>query len=131
MGSCIYLVPLAVVSSGQATNQVGALLNCTHFRNPTDEQLRLVDIYFLATDIICRLSTLNTVENYCFAIRNNGRSSSLVPSLAPSFPCVHYLKAPATQALVALLVYFLVSLYLFFALTQCISLMEVKSLGHT
>ena len=39
------------------------------------------------------------------------------------------LKAPATQALVALLVYFLISLYLFFALTQCISLMEVKSLG--
>ena len=58
-----------------------------------------------------------------------GRSSSLVASLAPSFPCVHYLKAPATQALVALLVYFLISLYLFFALTQCISLMGVKSLG--
>ena len=25
------------------------LWNCTHFRHPTDEQLRHVDIYFLAT----------------------------------------------------------------------------------
>ena len=33
--------------------------NCTHFRHPTDEQLRHVDIYFLATTIICRLSTFN------------------------------------------------------------------------
>ena len=33
--------------------------NCTHFRHPTDEQLRHVDIYFLATKIICSLSTLN------------------------------------------------------------------------
>ena len=33
--------------------------NCTHFRHPTDEQLRQVDIYFLATNIICSLSTLN------------------------------------------------------------------------
>ena len=28
-------------------------------RHPTDEQLRRVDIYFLATTIICSLSTLN------------------------------------------------------------------------
>ena len=33
--------------------------NCTHFRHPTDEQLRHVDIYFLATKIICSLSTMN------------------------------------------------------------------------
>ena len=30
----------------------------THFRHPTDEQLRHVDICFLATKIICSLSTL-------------------------------------------------------------------------
>ena len=30
------------------------------FRHPTDEQLRQVDIYFLATNIIYSLSTLNT-----------------------------------------------------------------------
>ena len=36
--------------------------NCTHFRHPTDEQLRHVDIYFLATNIICSLSTLNTLK---------------------------------------------------------------------
>ena len=35
------------------------LWNCTHFRHPTDEQLRLVDMYFVATKIICSLSTLN------------------------------------------------------------------------
>ena len=35
------------------------LWNCTHFRHPTEEQLRHVDIYFLATIIICSLSTLN------------------------------------------------------------------------
>ena len=35
--------------------------NCTHFRYPTDEQLRHVDIYFLATKIICSLSTLNCI----------------------------------------------------------------------
>ena len=29
------------------------------FRHPTDEQLRHVDIYFLATNIIWSLSTLN------------------------------------------------------------------------
>ena len=33
--------------------------NCTHFKHPTDEQLRHVDIYFLAPKIICSLSTLN------------------------------------------------------------------------
>ena len=33
--------------------------NCTHFRHPTDGQLRHVDIYFLATNMICSLSTLN------------------------------------------------------------------------
>ena len=33
--------------------------NCTHFRHPTDEQLRHVDISFLATKKICSLSTLN------------------------------------------------------------------------
>ena len=27
--------------------------------HPTDEQLRHIDIYFLATNIICSLSTLN------------------------------------------------------------------------
>ena len=32
---------------------------CTHFRHPTDEQLRHVDTYFLATKMICSLSTLN------------------------------------------------------------------------
>ena len=36
--------------------------NCTHFRHPTDEQLRHVDIYFLATKMICSLSTLNWWE---------------------------------------------------------------------
>ena len=30
-----------------------------HFRHPTDEQLRYVDISFLATKKICSLSTLN------------------------------------------------------------------------
>ena len=30
-----------------------------HFRHPTDEQVRHVDISFLATNIICSLSTLN------------------------------------------------------------------------
>ena len=35
--------------------------NCTHFRQPTDEQLRHVDIYFLVTKIICSLSTLNSI----------------------------------------------------------------------
>ena len=35
------------------------LWNCTHFRYSTDEQLRHVDIYFSATNIICSLSTLN------------------------------------------------------------------------
>ena len=39
--------------------------NCTHFRHPTDEQLRHVDIYFLATNIICSLSTLNRI---CFGL---------------------------------------------------------------
>ena len=32
-----------------------------HFRHPTDEQLRHVDIYFLATKIICSLFTLNSI----------------------------------------------------------------------
>ena len=40
------------------------LWNCTHFRHPTDEQLRHVDIYFLAATIIWpsiySLSTLNS-----------------------------------------------------------------------
>ena len=36
--------------------------NYTHFRHPTDEQLRHVDIYFIATTIICSLSTLNRTE---------------------------------------------------------------------
>ena len=36
--------------------------NCTHFRHPTDEHLRHVDIYiFLATNITCSHSTLNCV----------------------------------------------------------------------
>ena len=39
--------------------------NCTHFRHPTDEQLRHVDIYFLATKIICSLSTLNVSITAC------------------------------------------------------------------
>ena len=34
----------------------------TDFRHPTDEQLRHVDIYFIATTIICSLSTLNRTE---------------------------------------------------------------------
>ena len=37
--------------------------NCTHFRRPTDEQLRRVDLYFLATKMICSLSTLNRLES--------------------------------------------------------------------
>ena len=37
-------------------------LNCTHFRHPTDEQLRHVDVYLLATKMICSLSTLNYIE---------------------------------------------------------------------
>ena len=37
------------------------LWNCTHFRHPPDEQLRHVDVSFLATTIICSLSTLNTL----------------------------------------------------------------------
>ena len=32
-----------------------------HFRHPTDEELQHVDIYFLATNIICSLSTLNCI----------------------------------------------------------------------
>ena len=32
-----------------------------HFRHPTDKQLRHVDIYFLATKIICSPSTLNVL----------------------------------------------------------------------
>ena len=35
--------------------------NCTHFGHPTDEQLRHVNIYFLATRKICSLSTLNKI----------------------------------------------------------------------
>ena len=46
--------------NGAETNN-NILWNCTHFRHPTDEQLRLVDIYFLATKIICSLSTLNYI----------------------------------------------------------------------
>ena len=38
--------------------------NCTYFRHPADEQLRLVDTYCLATTII--LSTLNT-RGTCYA----------------------------------------------------------------
>ena len=38
--------------------------NCTHFRQPTDEQLRHVDIYSLATNIIGSLSTLNLYIEY-------------------------------------------------------------------
>ena len=37
--------------------------NCTHFRHPTDEQLRHVDIYFLATKMICSLSTLHYIKS--------------------------------------------------------------------
>ena len=40
----------------------GAETNCgiaRDFKDPTDEQLRHVDIYFLATTKICSLSTLN------------------------------------------------------------------------
>ena len=37
--------------------------NCTHFRHPTDEQLRHVDIDFLATKMICSLSTLNMYKD--------------------------------------------------------------------
>ena len=41
------------------TNTACSFGNCTHFRHPTDEQLRRVDIYFLVTKMICSLSTLN------------------------------------------------------------------------
>ena len=37
--------------------------NCTHFRHPTDEQLRHVDIYFLATKMICSPSTLHYIKS--------------------------------------------------------------------
>ena len=42
-----------------------------HFRYPTDEQLRHVDIYFLATKIICSLSTLNCNLLNLLAITGN------------------------------------------------------------
>ena len=45
--------------------------NCTHFRHPTDEQLRHVDIYFLATKIICSLSTLNTLSYINYDVQIN------------------------------------------------------------
>ena len=44
------------------------LWNCTHFRHPTDEQLQHRCI-FLATTIICSLSTLNLYNFY----RGNGK----------------------------------------------------------
>ena len=47
--------------------------NCTHFRHPTDEQLRHVDIYFLATTIICSLSTLNWNEILIRLERKKGK----------------------------------------------------------
>ena len=47
--------------------------NCTHFRHPTDEQLRHVDIYFLATKMICSLSTLNT----CVSKQDDRNKSSV------------------------------------------------------
>ena len=48
--------------------------NWTHFRHPTDEPLRHVDIYFLATKIICSLSTLNRMRVICGGERGGKRS---------------------------------------------------------
>ena len=39
------------------------IVELPHFRHPTDEQFRHIDIYFLATKIICSLSTLNWVPD--------------------------------------------------------------------
>ena len=46
----------------KATENFGKLSN---FRRPTDEWLRHIDIYFLATTIICSLSTLN-IQGNCY-----------------------------------------------------------------
>ena len=42
----------------------------THFRHPPDEQFRHVDIYFLATTIICSLSTLNLGKSFSLNFRD-------------------------------------------------------------
>ena len=56
--------------------------NCTHFRHPTDEQLRRVDIYFLATKMICSLSTLNYNNVFCKQFDQNEHFSPFEFSLA-------------------------------------------------
>ena len=50
----------------QSREHGGAETNCTHFRHPPDEELGHVDI-FLATTIICSLSTLNTYVHILLA----------------------------------------------------------------
>ena len=60
--------------------------NCTHFRHPTDEQLRHVDIYFLATNIICSLSTLNCKRKK-FALTREVKNSERLPSWENNMDC--------------------------------------------
>ena len=52
----VCLFASAFLGGDKSTEKGGALI---HPRHPTDEQLRRVDIYFLATKMICSLSTLN------------------------------------------------------------------------
>ena len=63
------------------------LWNCTHFRHPTDEQLRHVDIHFLATKIICSLSTLNWI--WCRYIKIPGRGEQFI-----EWPCTKSVVDP-------------------------------------
>ena len=65
------------------TNTACSFGNCTHFRHPTDEQLRRVDIYFLATKIICSLSTLNCIVLYC---KNSYLSFNSLVLTTPEIP---------------------------------------------
>ena len=57
------------------------LYNCTHFRHPTDEQLQHSYI-FLATTIICSLSTLNTLTPPLRSPIGQRRGSRSSPSAA-------------------------------------------------
>ena len=52
-----------------------------HFRHPTDEQLRCVDIHFLATNIICSLSTLNC-HWFCLLYKKDDKNSNKVKALS-------------------------------------------------
>ena len=61
------------------------LWNCTHFRHSTDEQLRHVDIYFLATNIICSLFTLN-VLGHCILENNEVPSDVCFPYPGNTYP---------------------------------------------